>query len=84
MLHQLLSLCVCLRESPTVPELSYWIPPPLHQEAEITRLLQAPGDLGIPGCVGARNIRDNLSDLRAQVAANQRGILLVRQPTAAT
>ncbi len=51
--------------------------PSSEQEAEITRLLQAPGDLGIPGCVGARNIRDNLSDLRAQVAANQRGILLV-------
>jgi hypothetical protein len=75
------SVCGSLQLCPSCP---IGFPPPLHQEAEITRLLQAPGDLGIPGCVGARNIRDNLSDLRAQVAANQRGILLVRQPTAAT
>jgi 5-oxoprolinase (ATP-hydrolysing) len=30
-----------------------------------------------PGVVGTRNLRDNLSDLRAQVAANTRGIALV-------
>lgn len=30
-----------------------------------------------PGCSGTRNLRDNLSDLRAQVAANQRGCQLV-------
>lgn len=30
-----------------------------------------------PGCSGTRNLRDNLSDLRAQVAANRRGCQLV-------
>ena len=28
---------------------------------------------------GTRNLRDNLSDLKAQVAANQRGITLVKE-----
>ena len=30
-----------------------------------------------PDCSGTRNLHDNLSDLRAQVAANQRGSTLV-------
>lgn len=30
-----------------------------------------------PDCSGTRNLHDNLSDLRAQVAANQRGSQLV-------
>ncbi|KAI8849024.1 Hydantoinase B/oxoprolinase-domain-containing protein [Chytridium lagenaria] len=30
-----------------------------------------------PGCSGSRCLRDNISDLKAQVAANQRGIILV-------
>jgi len=30
------------------------------------------------GCSGTRNLQDNLSDLKAQVAANQRGIALVQ------
>ena len=33
----------------------------------------APGKL--PGCSGSRNLRDNISDLRAQVAANQKVVL---------
>ena len=33
-------------------------------------LLLAPGKL--PGCSGTRNLHDNISDLRAQVAANQK------------
>jgi 5-oxoprolinase (ATP-hydrolysing) len=33
----------------------------------------------IPGCSGTRNLSDNISDLRAQVAANQKGISLVTQ-----
>lgn len=33
----------------------------------------------VPGCSGTRNLRDNLSDLRAQVAANQKGIQLVTE-----
>ncbi|KAL7564022.1 hypothetical protein ACA910_006934 [Epithemia clementina (nom. ined.)] len=49
----------------------------VFQEAGITELLQSPGKLGIPGNVGTRNLRDNLSDLRAQVAANTAGIRLL-------
>jgi 5-oxoprolinase (ATP-hydrolysing) len=51
----------------------------LFQEAGITDLLLKPGTLGLPGCTGARNLGDCLSDLRAQVAANTRGIRLVRE-----
>ena len=39
-------------------------------EEEVTEALMAPGK--IPGSSGTRNLRDNLSDLRAQVAANQK------------
>ncbi len=39
----------------------------------------APGKLAdtIPGCSGTRTLADNLSDLRAQIAANNKGIALV-------
>ncbi|XP_043192342.1 5-oxoprolinase-like [Amphibalanus amphitrite] len=47
----------------------------VFQEQELTEALMAPGK--IPGSSGTRNLRDNLSDLRAQVAANQKGISLV-------
>ncbi|XP_031981320.1 5-oxoprolinase isoform X5 [Corvus moneduloides] len=47
------------------------------QEQAVTEALLAPG--AIPGCSGTRNLRDNLADLRAQVAANQKGIGLVRE-----
>ena len=50
----------------------------VFQEAGITELLESPGRLGIPGNVGTRNLRDNLSDLRAQVAANTAGIRLLQ------
>ena len=45
----------------------------------ITDLLLAPGKLKdtIPSISGTRNLRDNLSDLKAQVAANNKGIGLV-------
>lgn len=36
----------------------------------VTELLMAPSKH--PGCSGTRNLHDNLSDLRAQVAANQK------------
>uniref|UniRef100_A0A1I8GUT3 Hydantoinase_A domain-containing protein n=1 Tax=Macrostomum lignano TaxID=282301 RepID=A0A1I8GUT3_9PLAT len=45
------------------------------REAEVTKELMAPAQL--PGCSGTRNLHDNLSDLRAQVAANQKGVALV-------
>jgi 5-oxoprolinase (ATP-hydrolysing) len=50
----------------------------VFQEAGITELLMKPGTLGIPGCSGSRNLTDCLSDLKAQVAANHKGIALVR------
>lgn len=49
----------------------------VFQDEGVTELLLAPGKSGIPGCAGSRNLRDCLSDLRAQVAANTRGITLV-------
>lgn len=51
------------------------------REQEITDILQQKGlvdDTGAPR-IGTRNLRDNLSDLKAQVAANQRGVLLMHE-----
>ncbi|KAG8431578.1 hypothetical protein GDO86_018122 [Hymenochirus boettgeri] len=47
------------------------------QEEAVTGALMEPGL--IPGSSGTRNLQDNLSDLRAQVAANQKGIQLVNE-----
>ncbi|OCT77308.1 5-oxoprolinase isoform X2 [Xenopus laevis] len=47
------------------------------QEEAVAEALMAPGL--IPGGSGTRNLHDNLSDLRAQVAANQKGIQLVNE-----
>lgn len=44
-------------------------------EAGITELLMAPAKF--PGCLGTRGLEDNLSDLRAQVSANRRGVSLL-------
>ncbi|GCB75200.1 hypothetical protein scyTo_0019737, partial [Scyliorhinus torazame] len=49
----------------------------VFQEEAVTEALLAPAQ--IPGSSGTRNLHDNLSDLRAQVAANQRGIQLVNE-----
>uniref|UniRef100_A0A1I7YL10 5-oxoprolinase n=1 Tax=Steinernema glaseri TaxID=37863 RepID=A0A1I7YL10_9BILA len=49
----------------------------VFQEKELTDLLMAPAKY--PGCTGTRNLSDNLSDLRAQIAANQKGITLVTE-----
>lgn len=46
------------------------------QQEGITEILRSPGKL--PGNSGTRNLRDNLSDLRAQVAANHSGISLLQ------
>lgn len=46
-------------------------------EAELIKHLTTP--TGAPGATGTRNLSDNISDLKAQVAANQRGILLVSE-----
>jgi len=47
------------------------------QEEGITEILRYPGRL--KGNSGTRNLSDNLSDLRAQVAANNSGIRLLQQ-----
>ena len=47
------------------------------QESALVAELKAPGQY--PGCSGTRLLADNLSDLKAQVAANQRGIQLVTE-----
>uniref|UniRef100_A0A158R5F5 5-oxoprolinase n=1 Tax=Syphacia muris TaxID=451379 RepID=A0A158R5F5_9BILA len=47
----------------------------VFKEEELIKLLNAPAS--VPGCSGSRNLSDNLSDLRAQIAANQKGIKLV-------
>ncbi|CAM9540519.1 unnamed protein product [Chrysoparadoxa australica] len=44
-------------------------------EEGISELLKAPGK--VPGNSGTRNLADNLSDLKAQVAANKRGVVLM-------
>lgn len=49
----------------------------VFQEEGVIDLLMSPGKY--PGSSGSRNLHDNLSDLRAQVAANQKGIMLVRE-----
>ncbi|KAL4631017.1 5-oxoprolinase isoform X1 [Arapaima gigas] len=49
----------------------------IFQEEAVTAALMAPAQY--PGCSGTRNLQDNLSDLRAQVAANRRGSQLVLQ-----
>ncbi|KAK9917414.1 hypothetical protein WJX75_004082 [Coccomyxa subellipsoidea] len=53
----------------------------IFQTEGITDILMGPGDLSdsIPGISGTRNLSDNLSDLKAQVAANNKGISLVEE-----
>jgi len=56
------------------------------QEAGMVELLSAPGRLprrpGEPAIAGSRRIEDNLSDLKAQVAANRKGVELLREMVA--
>lgn len=49
----------------------------VFNEEEITRLLLVE-PANHPGCSGSRKIADNISDLKAQIAANQKGIALIR------
>jgi len=49
----------------------------VFQEEAVTAALNDPAKY--PDCVGTRNLHDNLSDLRAQVASNQKGIKLVHE-----
>ncbi|KAK9776849.1 putative Aspartate aminotransferase [Seiridium cardinale] len=47
----------------------------VFKEQELTDLLMAPGK--IPGVSGTRCLRDNISDIKAQAAANHRGSQLI-------
>ncbi|XP_057327931.1 5-oxoprolinase [Microplitis mediator] len=47
------------------------------REKELTDELMAPGK--IPGSSGTRNLSDNISDLKAQIAANHKGTQLVNE-----
>ncbi|XP_060073815.1 5-oxoprolinase-like [Ylistrum balloti] len=49
----------------------------VFMEEEVTAALMEPGRY--PGSSGTRNLHDNLSDLKAQVAANQKGIRLINE-----
>ena len=49
----------------------------VFMDKEVRDLLQSPSQH--PGCSGARKPEDNMSDLRAQVAANQKGISLINE-----
>jgi len=49
----------------------------VFQEEGVSALLTAPGLL--KGNCGTRNLSDNISDLKAQVAANQKGALLMHE-----
>lgn len=52
----------------------------IFQEEGIIKLLKFPySDISTHSIPGTRRIQDNLSDLRAQVAANQRGISLIKE-----
>ena len=44
-------------------------------EDRIRELFASPGR--VPGCSGARKVEDNLSDLQAQIAANQKVVMCV-------
>lgn len=45
-------------------------------EDGIVKILLQPGEF--PGCTGSRRLADNLSDLKAQVAANNKGAVLIQ------
>ena len=49
----------------------------VFRESEVIAEFAAPARH--PGCSGSRNVADNISDLRAQVAANNKGIVLVHE-----
>ncbi|XP_034950692.1 5-oxoprolinase [Chelonus insularis] len=49
----------------------------IFREKELTEALMEPGK--IPGSSGTRNLADNLSDLKAQIAANHKGTQLVNE-----
>ncbi|XP_067005081.2 5-oxoprolinase isoform X2 [Anabrus simplex] len=65
----------CLQEEGAAFKSFHLVKRGVFNEEELVAALMAPGK--IPGSSGTRNLQDNLSDLRAQIAANQKGINLV-------
>lgn len=49
----------------------------IFKENDLIEAFNAPSKF--PGCSGSRNIKDNISDLKAQIAANNKGIDLINQ-----
>ena len=49
----------------------------LFQEEALVQKFQEPADK-VPGSSASRNIRDNIADLKAQIAANNKGIGLIK------
>lgn len=49
----------------------------VFQEEKLTDLLMQPKEY--PGCSGTRALNDNISDLKAQIAANNKGVKLVNE-----
>lgn len=49
------------------------------QEEKVTERLMNQPNKSNPLITGSRNLNDNISDFKAQVAANNRGIMLVKQ-----
>lgn len=47
------------------------------QEQKVVDAFMAPGK--IPGLSGCRTLKDNLNDLKAQIAANQKGTMLINE-----
>ncbi|GEQ69685.1 hypothetical protein JCM33374_g3359 [Metschnikowia sp. JCM 33374] len=46
-----------------------------QEERMVELLLKKPAE--VPGCSGTRRLSDNISDLKAQIAANQKGVQLI-------
>jgi 5-oxoprolinase (ATP-hydrolysing) len=53
----------------------YLVKKGVFNEAELVETLMAPGT--VPGSSGTRNLQDNLSDLKAQIAANHKVLTVV-------
>ncbi|CAH8521539.1 unnamed protein product [Dicrocoelium dendriticum] len=67
----------CIFEEGAVFKSFYLVKDGRFQEEAVTAALMAPAQYS--GCSGTRSLSDNLSDLRAQIAANQKGVFLLQQ-----
>lgn len=67
----------CIQEEGAVFKSFKLVDQGIFQEEAVTQAFMEPGKY--PGSSGTRNLSDNLSDLKAQVAANQKGITLIKE-----